>query len=298
MPAAMALPFSLPATSAAPRPDQTLASDRRARGAALAAAFVTLAIATRWIAPADTVWIAAIVAALALAGERRHAAMLACCGIAVAVDRQASIAMPFFIALALSRGVGLRIAAIAPAAALALLAGAWATGWPLHDAASRTIATESLAHFWSIVALVPWLRTTPFAGLAIAATVGANACYIAWFGSRPLDRHMLAAAALLPPLATATLFPWVGPAGVALNGVLALAFALDRRTGQAWRIALLVLVAPVASLAGHPAIGGIAMVVATAMLVRHLLPAPAANDNPRYPRAVSRPPRLPALPTA
>lgn len=268
------------------------------RGAALAVALPSVTINSGWMGQCDTFWVAAMVMAVAAAGGKRHATMLAWCGVAVAFKAQALFAAPFFLALMLSRRVSWRLLPIAPAVATAAMLPAWAAGWPAADLATiylrQTGAFGALSmnapNIWSIVGVMPIPPVISLDRVALAAAIAASLSYVAWFGSRPMEGRRLVLAALLAPLLTAGLLPHMHERYFVLADVLALVFAVTARDGQGWRIAILVQAGSLAALLAFilewqiaAALGGIAMILATDLVIRRLRSEQSGRTDPNVP---------------
>lgn len=246
----------------------------------------------------DAMWAAPCVVGVAAALDRRHAAMLAWFGLAVAFKAQAVLIAPFFLALLIKRRVPLWLWPIAPAVTIATMLPAWAAGWPAADLATiylRQADTFQMLSFnapniWAILQALP--IGLPLLGLATAAAIGGTAAYIARFSAQTLDNRGLLSAALLATLITAGLLPRMHERYFFLADVLALCLALVCRDRPSQTIAILVqagstlaLLGYLSGIAGLAILGGVAMIVATIRLARSLL-KPAANDNPLMARVI------------
>jgi Gpi18-like mannosyltransferase len=242
-------------------------------------------------------WSAACVMALAAALQRRHAAMLAWCGIALGFKLQAAFFFPFVLGLLIARRVPLRLWPIGPAVWFATLLPAWAAGWPLGDLLTIYLrqggayagTVLNAPNIWSIADALPALDGVPLTGLAFAAASGASATYVAWLSSRPQYGRQLMEAALLAPLLVVGLLPRMHERYFFLADVLSLVIALawpDRRSVTIAALvqagSLLALLAYMSGVSGLAGLGAVAMIVATIRLARPLL-VPAANDNPVLP---------------
>lgn len=273
-------------------------ADQPGRGAALVLALPSVVLNTGWMGQCDPFWAAALVMAVAMAAERRHAAMLGWCGLAVAFKAQALFAAPFFLALVISRRVPLRLLPVAPAVTLMAMLPAWAAGWPASDLAtiylrqSGTFGALSMnaPNIWSVVGVMPIPPVFSLDGVAFIAAAAATVCYIAWFASRPIEGRALLPAALLAPLLTAGLLPHMHERYFFLADVLALVLALAARDRGAWKIACFVQLGSATALLAFilewqipAALGGLSMIFATDLVVRRLR-SPATGDtiSPRH----------------
>jgi Gpi18-like mannosyltransferase len=273
----------------APQPD---------RAAALVFLLPSVLLNAGLLGQCDAMWVAPCVMAVAAAIDRKHAAMLAWCGLALGFKAQSVLIAPFFLALLIQRRVPFRLWPIAPAVFAATMLPAWAAGWPAGDLATiylRQAGTYPALSFnapniWVILQALP--LGAPLAGLAAAAAIGATAAYIARFSAQILDSRALLHAALLAPLVTAGLLPRMHERYFFLADILALVLALAYRDKRSWTIAILVqvgstlaLLGYISGLAGFAMLGGVAMIVATLRVARPLLQR-AANDNPLLARAI------------
>ena len=280
-----------------------LGAPRPARGAALLVALPSVALNASALGQCDAWWAAPCLMAVAAAVDRRHAAMLGWIGLAVAVKAQAGFLAPFVAALLIQRRVPPRLWPIAPAAGCLAMLPAVAAGWPPADLAGiywrQADAFQLLAfnapNIWMIVQMLPGVAALPpLTGLALAAAAGAAIAYVAAFSHRPLGGGQLVGAALLAVLLVAGLLPRMHERFFFLADALALALALTAGTRSSWTIAALVqagsalgLAAFMTNLAVLAVAGATAMILATFLLFRTTLRAPA-NDNPVLP------PRRPA----
>ena len=273
----------------APQPD---------RAAALVFLLPSALLNAGLLGQCDAMWVAPCVMALAAAIDRRHAAMLAWCGLALGFKAQSVLIAPFFLALLINRRVPFKLWPIAPAVFAATMLPAWAAGWPAGDLATiylRQADTFPMLSFnapniWAILQALP--LGVPLAGLAVAVAIGATAAYIARFSAQILDRRALLSAGLLAPLVTAGLLPRMHERYFFLADILALVLALAYRDKASWTVAMLVqagstlaLFGYISGLAGFAMLGGVAMIVAALRVARPLL-KPAANDNPLMARAI------------
>lgn len=267
------------------------------RAALLVFVLPSVAMNAALLGQCDAMWTAPLVMALVAALDRRHAAMLAWCGLALGFKAQAALAAPFFLALAINRRVPFRMWPIAPAVAAATMLPAWLAGWPAADLATIYLRQAGMydrlslnaPNIWAIVQALP--LGVPLLGLACAAAIGASAAYIACFSAVRLGDRQLLGAALLASLLTAGLLPRMHERYFFLADVLALALALTSRDRAGWRIALLIQGGSASALLGYLSgidalamLGGVATILATVQSARPLL-KPAANDNPLLARA-------------
>lgn len=263
------------------------------RGAALVAVLPSVMLNAGLMGQCDAMWAAACVMALSAALDRRHATMLAWCGLALGFKAQAVFVAPFFLALLINRRVPLRLWPIAPLVTAATMLPAWIAGWPAADLAMvylrQTDYFQALSmnapNVWALVQALP-LGGVPLVGLAFAAAIGAVGAYVARVSATRLDGSALVAAALLAPLVVAGLLPRMHERFFFLADVLALTLALVRRDPASWRIAALVqagsslgVIAYLLDIGALAILGAVAMLSATALLARTVL-KPAANDNP------------------
>ncbi len=263
------------------------------RGAAIVFILPTTLINAPMLAQCDAIWTAACIMAVAMTIERRHRAMLAWFGLAVAIKLQAAFLGPFVVAMLINRRVPLRVWAIAPLVGVATLIPAWAAGWPIADL--LTIYTRQSATFdalslcapniWAIVQVFP--SDLALGGLALASAIGGSAVYIAWFSSRSVPPRLLLGVALLAPLMVAGLLPRMHERFFFLADILALMYALAARDRASWTVAALVQTGSTLALMGYlsdsggPAlVGAIAMIAATIRVARPLI-VPIANDTLR-----------------
>lgn len=111
------------------------------------------------IGQCDAYWAAALTMALAAAMGRRHAAMFAWCGLAVAIKLQAAFLGPLFLTLALSRRAPFQLWLIAPGVYLATLVPAAGAGWPLHDLLTVYFRQAGWSESIALNALNIWMLT-------------------------------------------------------------------------------------------------------------------------------------------
>lgn len=221
--------------------------------------------------------VAACLMALVAASGRQHVAMLGWFGLALGCSGLALLLAPLVLALLLDRRVPWRHWAIAPGLAAAVL-------WLRQGGGDVPPPSPYAPNIWAIAHALPWVDTLPLGGLALTATVGAGAAFVAWFSVRPLHGRALVEAALLCALVTADLAPAMPPGSFVLAGLLAAAVAVADPARI--RVALLVpggmlltLLAERGGLDHAGAIGAIPLIWATLLVARTVL-HPAANDNP------------------
>jgi Gpi18-like mannosyltransferase len=256
------------------------------RGAALIAVAPSLFISPAVLVQCDSFWAAAIVMALVASIERRHTAMFAWCGLAVAFKLQAVFAAPFFLSLAIARHVPLPTWTVAPAAAVASLLPAWAMGWPAGDLLTiyfrQTQWEDALAlnapNLWMIVQHLPAAAETGLNGVASAAALIASLCFVLFFSQR-LDRAdavTLLRAACLCAMLVPGLLPRMHERYFFLSDVFALVLVIVRPAE--WRVALLTQIgsglAILAYMTGETSLavfGAVAMITATWLVARPLV---------------------------
>ena len=263
------------------------------RKAMVVFALPTVVINAGLLAQCDAMWAAACVMALASAARKRNAAMLAWCGLALAIKLQPAFSAPIIVALLIGRRVPLRLWPIAPTAFAAAMLPAWLAGWPasdlatiyLHQADWSPALSLNAPNIWAVIQALPWIGDLPLTGLALAAAIGAAAWLVARFTWRVPERDHLLAAALLVTLLTVGLLPRMHERYFFLADILALALAFVRNDRRSWWIAGLVEAASLAGLMGYIAgidalaiLGALPMITATMMVARPFL-ASAANDN-------------------
>lgn len=282
---------------------RTLADGRlshdQMRGAALVLILPTTLLNAALMGQCDAMWSAACVMALSAAVARRHAAMLAWCGVALAFKLQAAFFAPFVLALLIRRRVPLRLWPIAAATWIASLIPAWLAGWPaldlltiyLHQTEFDPAMALNAPNLWMIVAALPLFTEVPLTGLAFAAATGATAAYIARLTVAPLGPRRLMEAAALSPMLVAGLLPRMHERYFFLADIITLAIALAWPDRRSIGIAVLVqlgsalgLLAYLSGISGLAMLGAVPMIAATIALARPLWRQPA-NDNPLVVRA-------------
>ena len=274
------------------------------------ASLVALALAMRRLLGAlttgqsDALHAAACVMAVAMALERRHFAMFAWCGVAIAAGAQALLAAPFFIALAIQRRVSLRCWLAAPAALVAIVLPALLAVWPPADLVAihfrqAGMFSGAIAHhtpnLGSLAAAISSAHAPQLFGLAVAAALGATGAYVARMQTARFDRAGIVGMAALAGLLAAGLLPGMHERQFLLAGILLLAFAIARGTRQAFTLAALAQFGSSAAILrslglGMPAvaIGALSMIAATWLAAQPLI-APHANDNRDGPHAIPFP---------
>lgn len=270
---------------------------RAVRGAALVLVLPSAVLNAALMSQCDAMWAAACIMALAAAVARRHTAMLAWCGIALAFKLQAAFFAPFILALLIRRRVPLRLWPIAGLVWLASLLPAWLIGWPAADLLTiylrQTDFDPAMAlnapNIWMIAGTL--LAHVSLTGLAVAATLGATAAYVARLTSAPLDTRRLMEAALLAPMIVVGLLPRMHERYFFLADIIALTIAIAFPDRRSIGIAILVQVGSTlglfAYLSGISALamfGAVPMIVATLALARPLWKRPA-HDAPRVAQA-------------
>lgn len=281
-----------------------LGAQQRTQWAAVVFALPPAAFNALTTGQSDALHAAACVMAVAMALERRHFAMFAWCGAAVAAGAQALLAAPFFIALAIQRRLSLRCWLAVPAALLAIVLPALLAGWPPADLVAihfrqAGMFSGAIAHhspnLWSLAAAISPAHAPQLLGLAVAAALGATAAYVARIQTVRFDRAGLVGMAALAGLLTAGLLPGMDERHFLLAGILLLAFAIARGTRRAFTLAALAQLGSSAAILGSlglgmpaVAIGALAMIAATWLAAQPLI-APHANDNRDGPHAIPFP---------
>lgn len=259
---------------------------RPGAAAALIAAAPTVLVNPAVLNQCDGLWAAALLMAVADAIGRRHRAMLAWCGVAVAIKAQAAFAAPFFLALLLARRVPVRHWFLAPLAAGLMLAPAWIAGWPAADLLTVYLRqaqwsdqlSMNAPNIWMIVQGLPGVPASSTTGIATGLTLVAAALYVAAFAHRLVRAEApdLIAAALLCALIVPGLLPRMHERFFFLADVLALVLLFVRPV--AWRPALYTQLgsglAILAYLSGVPVLalaGALFMLAATWSAAGHAL---------------------------
>lgn len=234
-------------------------------------------------------WILAIAAAV----ERRHAAMLAWCGVALATNLPTGFLTPLIVALLIGRRTPIRFWPIAPLSFLAATAALRLIGWPLPDLTTIHVGqagwpsapVSGAPNIWAIVQALPWIGDLPLGGLALATAIGAAAWFVARFAWRPPAGRDVTAAGLLIALLAAGILPGMTIQSFLMPDILALLLAVTRGDRRSWIICALVATGSALAQTGHltgigacTILGAVPMIVATAMMLRQFLVSPA-NDN-------------------
>ncbi|HEY0625076.1 hypothetical protein [Sphingomonas sp.] len=271
-----------------------LAAPQRAQWAAAIFALPSVAFNALLMGQCDAIYVAACVMAVAMALERRHVAMFAWCGIAVAFKAQAVLVAPLFLALAIRRRMPFHHWLAAPAALLAMMAPALIAGWPPADLATvyfrqaGTFSNEiarNAPNIWSLAGAITPEHAPKLFALALAAALGASAAFVARMQVVRFDKAGLVGMAALAALLTAGLLPRMHERYFLLADILTFAFAISRGTRGAFTLAALVQLGSTAAIIGYlgvgmpmVAIGALCMIAATWILAQPLI-APHANDN-------------------
>lgn len=268
--------------------------ERPERLAACVAILPSVAANAALMGQCDALYAAPLVVAVAMAVERRHAAMLVWAGIGLAVKSQAAFIGPFFLALLIARRVPFRLWLLSPLAFATCMFPAWLAGWPAHDLVTIYFKqagffedlSRNAPNIWSVVQATPFAHRYDLSGLASAAAVGAAALYTAHFSARGLTDRALVAAATLAPLIVVGLLPKMHERYFFVADILALAYAAASGSRRGWTDAALVqagstlgILAFLTGGAGFAALGALAMIAATMRIAAPLFEGPA-NDNP------------------
>lgn len=260
----------------------TLGVTQRTQWAAMICVLPAVALNALYLGQCDTFPTAACVMAVAMALERRHLAMFAWSGIAIALETQAALVAPFLLALAIHRRVPIHQWFAAPAVFLVMVVPGLLAGWPLAGLAATDSAAPNL---WSLVSAIAPAHTPQLFALSLAATLGAAGTYIAQMQVARFDRAGLVAMAALSVLLTAGLLPGMRAGDFLLANVLTLALAIARATRNALALAALVQLGSIVAIIGDTglelpaaAIGALCMIAATWIAAKPLI-APHANDN-------------------
>ena len=234
-------------------------------------------------------WILALTAAVG----RRHGLMLGWHGLALATNPLALFWTPLIIALLIGRRIPARFWPIAPSCFLAASIILRLVAWPMPDFTAiyvgqgnwSPVLAANAPNVWAIVQALPWFGGLPLAGLALTATVGASAWFIARFASRPPSGSDVILAGVLLALVTAGLMPGMDDGSFLLADILALMLAVMRGDRWTWRIFALIAAGSMFGLAGDltgikacAILGAVPMIAATVLIARRFLVSPA-NDN-------------------
>jgi Gpi18-like mannosyltransferase len=271
-----------------------LGASPRTQWAAAVLALPSVAFNALLMGQCDAIYVAACVMAVTMALERRHLAMFAWCGIAVAFKAQAVLVAPFFLALAIHRRVPFGYWLAAPGALLAMMLPALIAGWPPGDLATiyfrqaGTFSNEiarNAPNIWSLAGAISPVHAPKLFALALAAALGGTAAYVARMQVVRFDKAGLVGMAALAVLLTAGLLPRMHERYFLLADILILAFAIARGTRSAFALAALVQIGSTAAIVGYlglgipmVAMGAICMIAATWIAAQPLI-APHANDN-------------------
>ena len=267
------------------------------RAAALIAVAPTLFVNPAVLAQCDAYWAAAVTMALAAAVHRRHLAMFAWCGLAVALKAQAAFVAPFFLALAIARHVPIRMWLVAPLTAALCMVPAWLAGWPAADLLTiylrQTQWESALAlnapNVWMLIQTLGGGSTAALGAAATGGAIIASAAFVGVFARRldTVDAEHLLRIALLCTLIVPGLLPRMHERYFFLGDVLALVLVAIRPAD--WRLGLLTqagsglaILAYMTGLAGLACVGAAAMILATWFLARSISPiwqAAARSSN-------------------
>lgn len=264
-------------------------------------ALPSLVLNAALLSQCDALYVAPIVMAIAAMLDRRHAAMLAWCGLAVAIKMQAVLIGPFILTILIARRVPFHLWLLAPAAFVAAMLPAALAGWPWSDLLTIYFRETGKMHgymlnapnIWTIASAIG-IDIEPLTGLAIAAGAGAAAAYCARFGAtlRHFSTPMLLRVALLCPLVMAGILPRMHERYFILADILSVVVALaspdprDRHVPALIQIgSCFAIFAYVGGIGAFATIGAIPMIVATWLVARPLI-IRAANDNPLLARPI------------
>lgn len=268
--------------------------ERPERLAACIALLPSVATNAALMGQCDALYAAPLVVAVAMAVERKHAAMLVWAGVALAIKSQAAFAGPFFLALLIARRVPVRLWLLSPLAFAACMVPAWAAGWPAHDLATIYFRqagffedlSRNAPNIWAVIQSTPLVHRHDLSGLASAAAIGGAALYTAHFSAHRLSDRALVAAAALAPLIVVGLLPKMHERYFFVADILVVACAAAGRGRRGWTDAALVqagstlgILAFLSGIAGLASLGAVAMVAATIRIAAPLFERPA-NDNP------------------
>lgn len=267
---------------------------QRAQWAAMIVALPSVAFNALLMGQCDAIYVAACVMAVAMALERRHLAMFAWCGIAVAFKAQAVLLAPFFLAIAIRHRVPFGYWLAAPAALVAMMLPALAAGWPPGDLATiyfRQAGTfnneiaRNAPNIWSLAGAISPEHAPRLFALALATALGAAGTYVARMQVVRFDKAGLVGMAALAALLAAGLLPRMHERYFLLADILILGFAIARGTRSAFTLAALVQLGSTAAIIGYlglgipmVAIGAVCMIAATWIAAQPLI-GPHANDN-------------------
>lgn len=263
----------------------------------------TVMINAALLGQCDGLYVAPCIMAVTAAIERRHRAMFAWAGLALAIKAQALLGAPFLLAVVIARQVPVRLWFYAPLGFAAALAPAALAGWPVSDLLA--IYARQAGTFSDIARNAPniWMVAqalgggAALTGLALAMAIGAAAAYAARTGAtfNWLTPPMQLRAALLAPMLMAGLLPKMHDRYFFMADILSFALAIVAPSRDTWRIQAYVQLGSVAALMAYlmgvealAVAGALPMMVATWLAARPLLLA-AANDNPLLPQRAASP---------
>lgn len=254
--------------------------------AALLGLMPTLLVNSTLLTQCDAYWTAMLVMAVTAAIDRRHRTMFAWCGLAIAFKAQAAFIGPFFLALAIARGIPFRLWLIAPLAVVIAMLPAMLAGWPVSDLLTiylrQTQWESALAlnapNIWMIAQTLAGANPEPFGTVATIAAIIGSGCYVAFFARRlqTADPIALLRAATLCALMVPGLLPRMHERYFFLGDVLALAILAIRP--REWRLALftqigsaLAILAYLSGAAMLAVYGALATIFATWLVLRPFL---------------------------
>ncbi|MBA4048947.1 MAG: hypothetical protein C0476_10445 [Sphingomonas sp.] len=263
-------------------------------------ALPSLMINAAMLGQSDAMYIAPVLMAISAVMERRHRAMLAWCGLALAVKMQTVLIGPFILVILVARQVPFRYWLITPATYILTLTPAWAAGWPIDDL--LTIYFRQATTFNDLARNAPniWMVASELGfngnvvvGLASVSAIGAIATYLARYiaTARNFSPEMLLRLALLAPLMVAGLLPKMHERYFLLADILSVALAIVSRAPRTWLVPVAIQLGSLFGLFGYgmglpwlAALGAVPMISATILVARPLLWR-GANDNPLLMRA-------------
>jgi len=264
-----------------------LGVQRRGEKACLIFLLPTTLLNAPVLAQCDAMWAAVAVAALAESVRRRPAAVLAWCGLALALKLQAVFLAPFVVAWLLAERVRPQFWLIPPAVYCAAMAPAWLLGWPASHLA--TIYLRQSQYFNTIGnASNPWIFATGLDPQALQGLIWAGclagliaaAVYIWSFSRHRFDPARLVPAALLSAMLLPFILPKMHERYFFLADILALIYAWTARTREAAMIAVAVQASSILAVTGYflrtpffAMIGCLLLILALVAVARDLLPA-------------------------
>lgn len=234
------------------------------RYALLVFAIPSLMLNSALMGQVDALYAAPCIMALAAAVDRRHAAMFAWCGLAVAVKAQAVLIAPFFLGLALGRRIPFTTWLAAPAAAVGVMLPALLSGWPASDIIAIYFRQADTFHdiarnapnFWSIIALFDVGNAPALTLLGVSVALAAVGVFVARMTRTPPTGALLLRMALFAPLLTASLLPKMHERYFFLADVIALAYAATARNAESIRILILVQAGSLLAVLAYLGLGG------------------------------------------